>query len=589
MRGGVRTRGSGAALNSLTARLRYTMDRDPGQSSLMLATVSQREELSFTARDVEGLSTGDPATFTAALYRCSTAGGRCTFATTLPIKSRGFGHYVVQVRLTSLGSYRVDLALDGTPLNLTDGLRIEGACPPHSFAFDGSCESCPPSVGCGAALNPAAGVTVESLELRPNHWRLSNRSTRIYTCVTDRSRPSSCVGGRNASLYCANGTAGPLCSVCALPQHHLNQRRAACEPCHASRASAVLAVVGQALAGLLCLAALLTALGSAGSSRWGRRAAVFCSRLGLRAKAKAVVGYFQVVLLIPRVFDVTLPEWYDRLMQPFHVFAFDWQSVLAVPSVCFGSFATQVVVEVALLPVAFIAAVNLAMLTAHAPSSAAGLAKAAEWQRGARAGFLAALPTSLMIIFAMLPQMSARVFSAFSCDGFEEYAGQTRYYVHDDRSLECSSEVADYRHLTTLALVFIVLFPVGVPLLLALLLRVSHSSPPRQWRSQLARATSFLWEDYRDGSHQWEVAETARKLTVSGFLLLIPQRLSLVRLLAALLLSIGFVFVLQEGQLQPNLRPASAAAQPPLLPNLRLSDGGRGPFLLTQHPDEARC
>ena len=69
-------------------------------------------------------------------------------------------------------------------------------------------------------------------------------------------------------------------------------------------------------------------------------------RAGLLAKAKSVVGYFQVVMLMPRVYDVHLPDWYERLVQTFHVFNLDWASVFGLPSSCFGGLAAQVAVEI---------------------------------------------------------------------------------------------------------------------------------------------------------------------------------------------------------------------------------------------------
>jgi len=66
-----------------------------------------------------------------------------------------------------------------------------------------------------------------------------------------------------------------------------------------------------------------------------------------------------------------------------------------------------------------------------------------------------------------------------------------------------------------------------------------------EWSTSLSRAISFLHAEYRPEYFYWELVELMRKLTLTGFLLLIPQRLTLLRLVAAILLTNAHLVLLQ--------------------------------------------
>ena len=53
--------------------------------------------------------------------------------------------------------------------------------------------------------------------------------------------------------------------------------------------------------------------------------------------------------------------------------------------------------------------------------------------------------------------------------------------------------------------------------------RVSRERTAGAPRSALAHAAVFLYDDYREAFFWWEPLEMMRKLTVTGFILLVPQ------------------------------------------------------------------
>ena len=298
-------------VSSAPVAAKCTLD-DAGR--LLQATLHQPSSFTFTARDLDGLPLDrGGARFDASLVRIGCDDGRCELAaadagaaasSSKPtVEYTGSGKYAVQLVAGVLGDYAVRLTLDEMRLPFERHVRV--ICPPHQYsalASGGGCEVCPAdSTRCGApdALEMAAtaGTTLATLDLLPNHWRLSSSTTDIHKCVRDANRPSSCVGGRDAGSYCTNGTSGPLCRVCSEPGEHFVVAEARCEQCPeisyaigATYAAAIGICVAVALASALTTICLRKRLGAL---------AAFAERRSLNAKLKIVIGFCQVVAAMP--------------------------------------------------------------------------------------------------------------------------------------------------------------------------------------------------------------------------------------------------------------------------------------------------
>ena len=95
------------------------------------------------------------------------------------------------------------------------------------------------------------------------------------------------------------------------------------------------------------------------------RSLATASRLGVLPKLKLLLGYYQVVLAVPLVYDVHLPHEYVDAMRVFELIRFDWDGVLS-PAACVGDFGTRLAL-VATTPLVLFALVVLYGLlkTAH--------------------------------------------------------------------------------------------------------------------------------------------------------------------------------------------------------------------------------
>ena len=54
------------------------------------------------------------------------------------------------------------------------------------------------------------GMTLQTLYLKPGHWRVTENSTVIYKCFNE----DLCLGGSNLTSACVEGSTGPYCEVC---------------------------------------------------------------------------------------------------------------------------------------------------------------------------------------------------------------------------------------------------------------------------------------------------------------------------------------------------------------------------------------
>ena len=81
------------------------------------------------------------------------------------------------------------------------------------------------------------------------------------------------------------------------------------------------------------------------------------------------------------------------------------------------------------------------------------------------------------------------------CDPFEYAPNVTRRYLHDALDLDCDSD--EYAATQSVALIAIAIWPLGVPLVYALLLWLSRDAILNDRPTALSRATAFLWDAYK--------------------------------------------------------------------------------------------
>ena len=273
----------------------------------------------------------------------------------------------------------------------------------------------------------------------------------------------------------------------------------------------------------------------------------------MRYKVKIVIGLYQCVAAIPSVFNVEVPPGYSQWVSFLEA---DVGLEIVIPPACIGPYRRQILIR-SCWPIIFLAIAacccmgrELVVECFKDPRFVA--------PRGTRiavlTGLQRTLPLSLVTTFVLVPSAATRIFKAFRCDRIEFDDTVTRRYLHNDLALSCESE--EYNTTRSLAVAMLVVWPVGVPVMYALLLWLSRKELLSGVRTPLSRATAFLSEDYRMRSFWWEPLEMCRKITLTGWVLLIDEGAEQARVLVALLSSITFLAI--HLSIKPFLRYADA-------------------------------
>ena len=126
---------------------------------------------------------------------------------------------------------------------------------------------------------------------------------------------------------------------------------------------------------------------------------------------------------------------------------------------------------------------------------------------------LRSLEATVFISFCVLPSVTRSLFLAFQCQsfGFDDLASETKSYLTASLDIECTASGA-HQPIVALAVGFIVLWPLAMPLLYAFLLYRCRRSIQNHQPSPLSRAIRFLWSDYEDGYYWYEMIALTKKL-----------------------------------------------------------------------------
>ena len=136
--------------------------------------------------------------------------------------------------------------------------------------------------------------------------------------------PTPCRGGSNQSAYCAPGLTGPLCRICERPGEVFSLPDGQCNTCPLTGVAVFAPTLGGIAAASLALwlmyAGCVRIKRSIQNERllaYSEKISTSIPRLGLMAKAKLLVAYFQVVrasqtnehsfLHLPATFRVLAP------------------------------------------------------------------------------------------------------------------------------------------------------------------------------------------------------------------------------------------------------------------------------------------
>ena len=427
-------------------------------------------------------------------------------------------------------------------------------------------------------------TSLDSVELLPAYWRLSGTSTILYPCATVNGS-SSCIGGTYAgdenefkpeytgSGYCLEGHTGPMCQVCMETGTYYEVELARCSTCPVLTDSMQLPIIG------LCLLLVLL-LGFKLVSRWiggckllvapialGRRAADQLKEVDIVPRFKLVFTFFQLASQLTTTYNVKLSGRAAQLYTD-SVSIFSWASVnlddYFYPGQCIkAGFKLRLLIR-GIWPVILLVAIPLCATLYFYCRRTRGAGKA--WLSNA---LLVALPFDLMVSFVLCPTVSKGIFGSFNCVEFDLGGEDTRTFLAEDLLVVCSASTlsgeypAEYSDIRTIAGVFVLLWPIGMPLIYLLALLPLRKDLRQKRKTKLVKATAFLHKEYTPSHFWWEVLSLSQRLILTGFVLLIPIENDYWRIFLGLLVTIGYLTLLQFSHpyARPDINTQAIAAQ----------------------------
>jgi len=429
-----------------------------------------------------------------------------------------------------------------------------------------NCRSCPAD---GAKC--PNGTALENLTISQGFWRASNRSSKLTKCrKLGRGEKETgwirCAGGVNTSAngdgLCDSTFKGPECQLCSADNHYLVDGYK-CEKCD-ERTVAAGRLAGFAL-GIVTFCGLVAWAYSMQGWRQRRyigpplrladRAIAWSMAIGLMAKAKILLGFYQVCIVLSTTYSARMPEEYTARFQEFsEAVAIDW-TALFLPVQCVP-FRLRLLTYT-LSPVGLVA---LLMMTGVGIRVRRWLAavERPRFRDVVRSGILDLTPPGLVLIFCFVPSVSAFIFRSWSCQAYvvsdlPDEDVELIKFMKQDPSVVCGSpampvwsvdrystrygeDEEEHKDITDLAIFLLFVWPFGSLVLFSLLLGMCYKAMQTNTPTDLSRAASFLHKEYEVGWYWWEALELLRKIVLTGVVVLIPEERAFLRLVIATLI-----------------------------------------------------
>ncbi len=336
---------------------------------------------------------------------------------------------------------------------------------------------------------------------------------------------------------------GPYCRLCNVSDgsRHFNADESDCLVCGSNASGRVAAFLCVLLAVVLTVGLFLRFRPDRKFKflvRLSLRLASLYTQISLRAKFKQCLSFYQIVTRIPDVFMVPFPSSAQRLLSVFEVFNLNIAG-LSLPLSCIGlgkywermlfTLVFPIVIAAAIICCSLVFAMCEKVRKRGAIQTLADGDD--ERQSPLRVCGLIALPNLLRLSFLVFPMVSSAAFQAFACDKFDN----GKSFLRADFAVECYTPEHD--SVRGLAILGILLYPVGVSLLYGILFHKAKRAILDEKPTALSRALGFLTLDFENAWFAWELVEAWKKLFLVGFCVLIYPG-TLLQLLIAFLFSL---------------------------------------------------
>ncbi|CAN0093617.1 unnamed protein product [Ectocarpus sp. 4 AP-2014] len=407
------------------------------------------------------------------------------------------------------GSYREDVTEDqGESTARYEIVCLD--CPGFEECSNCTIERGGVTPACASPLEHTAanedGVTLETLTIAGGYWRATSDSTNILDCY----HADACLGGKTGSdSYCAPGYGGPYCSVCE-PDYSPSFSYT-CTQCSSSRRQGLLAaIVIVAIVAAFATVAIFKSLLSAELQDSNMRCFHGRVRQAVPVQAlKIIVVVWQILTQFAAAANTSYPGVYQDFLDIVSVINFDLGSVLAAGCVWSDmDFHDRLLVNTTgpLVVVGFLTMTYWIAMRRNSESESSVVEKIRHKHQTAL----------LLLTFLIYSSVSSTVFQTFSCETLDDEIE----YLRADYSILCTD--AKHKAFEAYAGIMVFVYPVGIPLLYAVLLfQRRHVLSDAGADKAVAQSISGLWEPYRPERFYYEVVECVRRVMLTGVVVFI--------------------------------------------------------------------
>ena len=439
-------------------------------------------------------------------------------------------------------------------------------------------------VECSPCLDPEYGATcsdtttrgndtlthgstsLASVRIEPNYWRLSAKSMSLSVCLELADGNSSCVGGSDAgnedefkpgytgSGYCKVGHTGPLCQVCNTSDYYFDRETAMeCIECPAvfKRLALPLGIIGGLLALVVLLVLVIKRLYGERLHELVatmKRVVARIRQLNLVPRCKLLITFYQVASQITTVYNVQLTgssnDLYKDSVAPFSWATVNWDGYL-FPGQCVPlGFQFRLLLR-ALTPLLLLIAIPLCVVAFFYFRRARGTG--GRWLINA---LMVAAPFALFVSFVMCPTVSKGIFDTWDCTKYEldGATGAVRTFLNEDLRVVCGGNdyPEEYEEIKRLASFFLLIWPVGMPVLYLLVLFPIRKALWQERNTRAVQATAFLHKEYKPTYFWWDVLALIHRLVLTGWVVFfINIENDVWRLFLGVLTTIGYLSLIQ--------------------------------------------
>ncbi|CAM9138813.1 unnamed protein product, partial [Hapterophycus canaliculatus] len=446
-----------------------------------------------------------------------------------------------------------DSSFSGNELHCAAGLYREDVEQEESTArFDTVCLDCPSwdecsgcsitrgnvTPTCAAPLEHTTaeepGVALETLNITEGYWRATNTSYDILPCFN----AAACSGGQTgAKNYCASGYTGSYCAVCETD--YARSLGHTCTRCSSSTRHGLLAAA--IIAATVVVVAVLSIFKYLVSTDFEERNMGWFHRKVLRAlpvqALKITVVVWQILTQFADAANVTYPGIYQDFLSVIDIVNFDLSSATAAGCVLPTADFHDRLLVITLWPLAVVGFLAVTYRIAVIRNGVAGNNGVVDKIRYKHQTAL------LLLTFLVYSSVSSMVFQTYACETLDDEIE----YLRADYRIRCTG--AKHKAFELYAGFMVVIYPVGIPLLYAILLyRRRDILSDVHADKAAAQPISSLWEPYRPERFYYEVIECGRRIMLTGVVVFIfPNDAAQI----AITMLISFVFFAVFDALSP--------------------------------------